>query len=60
MGKRFGGFAGQCPVAERISKTLLRLPLFSGLTDEEQERVLNAIFEFKLAAAKTMAAAGAA
>jgi len=49
MGRRLGGYSGQCPVTERISEQLLRLPLYSGLSDADQDRVLNAMFEFKLA-----------
>lgn len=45
-GLGFGGYAGQCPVTERVSERLLRLPLFSGLTETNQERVIEAIHEF--------------
>ena len=43
MGRRFGGYEGQCPVAEQISERLVRLPLYSGLTESEQVRVISAI-----------------
>ena len=45
MGRRFGGRPGDCPVAETTSDRLLRLPLFSGLTDEEQRRAIEVILE---------------
>ena len=43
MGMRFGGKLGDCPVTERISDQLVRLPFFYNLTDEEQDRVIEAI-----------------
>jgi dTDP-4-amino-4,6-dideoxygalactose transaminase len=43
MGMRFGGKPGNCPVTERISDQLVRLPFFYNLTDEEQDRVIEAI-----------------
>ena len=43
MGMRFGGKPGDCPVTERISDQLVRLPFFCNLTDEEQDRVIEAI-----------------
>jgi dTDP-4-amino-4,6-dideoxygalactose transaminase len=46
MGKRFGGYKGQCPVTERISERLLRLPLYSGLSEADQETILEAIYAF--------------
>lgn len=46
MGGTFGGRAGQCPVTERISDTLLRLPFHLELTADDQARVAEAILEF--------------
>jgi len=43
MGMRFGGKPGDCPITERISDQLVRLPFFYNLTDEEQDRVIEAI-----------------
>jgi dTDP-4-amino-4,6-dideoxygalactose transaminase len=43
MGRRFGGRPGDCPVTESVSDRLLRLPMFTGLTAAEQERVLDVI-----------------
>ncbi len=48
MGQRFGGFPGQCPVAEQISDRLLRLPLYSALTDADQSRVIDAVLAFDM------------
>lgn len=36
---------GSLPVSERLSQTILSLPLFPGLTAEEQERVARAILK---------------
>lgn len=47
MGRRWGGASGDCPVAERISETLVRLPLSPGLSDDEQTRVLDAVRSFR-------------
>ncbi len=47
MGRRFGGFDGQCPVTERVSDRLVRLPLYSGLSESDQRRVISAIQEFE-------------
>ena len=47
MGQRYGGKPGDCPVTERISDQLVRLPFHNGLTSGEQEIVIDAIREFK-------------
>jgi dTDP-4-amino-4,6-dideoxygalactose transaminase len=47
MGRRFGGEAGDCPVTERVSDQLIRLPFHNALTGTEQEQVIEAIMEFK-------------
>lgn len=46
MGRRFGGREGDCPVTERVSDRLVRLPLFSGLEQVEVSRVISAVSEF--------------
>jgi dTDP-4-amino-4,6-dideoxygalactose transaminase len=46
MGQRFGGKAGDCPVTERVSERLLRLPFYNGITSEEQESVIRAVLAF--------------
>jgi len=47
MGRRFGGRPGLCPVTEDVSDRLLRLPLFAGMTDEQLERVVESVREFR-------------
>jgi dTDP-4-amino-4,6-dideoxygalactose transaminase len=49
MGRQFGGREGDCPVTERVSEQLLRLPLYSGLTEPDQQRVIEALYEFEAA-----------
>jgi dTDP-4-amino-4,6-dideoxygalactose transaminase len=44
MGRTFGEAA--LPVSEEYAARLLRLPLFVGLTDDEQERVIASVFRF--------------
>jgi dTDP-4-amino-4,6-dideoxygalactose transaminase len=48
MGQEFGGREGQCPVTERVSEQLLRLPMFSGLSEADQHRVIDAIYDFQM------------
>ncbi|MDA0989490.1 MAG: dTDP-4-amino-4,6-dideoxygalactose transaminase [Verrucomicrobia bacterium] len=47
MGRRFGGAAGQCPVAEDVSERLLRMPLYYSLTPDQQHHVIEAITAFR-------------
>jgi dTDP-4-amino-4,6-dideoxygalactose transaminase len=47
MGQAFGGKAGDCPVTERVSDQLIRLPFYYALTSSGQEQVMEAIQEFK-------------
>jgi dTDP-4-amino-4,6-dideoxygalactose transaminase len=46
MGLRFGGQPGDCPVTERVSDQLVRLPFHNALTESEQQKVVDAIREF--------------
>jgi len=46
MGKRFGGKPGDCPVSERVSDRLLRLPFYNDLTEADQAGVVEAIKKF--------------
>jgi len=43
MGRKFGGKAGDCPVTERISDRLLRLPLYYDLNENDLEHIVKAI-----------------
>ena len=47
VGQGFGGYLGQCPVAEHASDCLVRLPLFNSMTDEQQSRVIDAVKAFR-------------
>ncbi len=46
MGEKYGGKAGDCPVTERISDQLLRLPFYTNMTEEDQMQVIEALKEF--------------
>ena len=46
MGQHFGGREGDCPVTERVSDQLIRLPFHNALTSSEQEIVIESIREF--------------
>ncbi len=46
MGRKFGGRAGDCPVTESVSDRLVRLPLYTSMSSEEQGRVIDAVLSF--------------
>ena len=46
MGASFGGRSGQCPVTERVSDCLLRLPFYNDLSERELTEVVDAIHCF--------------
>lgn len=46
MGKKFGGKEGDCPVTEKVSDQLLRLPFYNELTEQEQEFVIQGLKSF--------------
>ena len=46
MGRSFGGNAGDCPITERVSDQLIRLPFHNALTSAEQELVIDLLQEF--------------
>ena len=46
MGQSFGGKLGDCPVTERVSDQLVRLPFHNSLTSAEQEQVIDLIQGF--------------
>lgn len=46
MGVRAGGRQGQCPVTERVSDGLLRLPFYNDLSLSEQAEVVEVVRQF--------------
>jgi dTDP-4-amino-4,6-dideoxygalactose transaminase len=46
MGQSFGYRAGDCPVTERVSDQLIRLPFYNDLSSADQEQVIDTITEF--------------
>lgn len=46
MGRRLDPECGPLPVTEAVAEGLVRLPLFAGLSDDEQSRVIEAVTEF--------------
>ena len=46
VGQRFGGFLGQCPVAEHSGDCLVRLPIYNTLTESDQTRVIETATNF--------------
>jgi dTDP-4-amino-4,6-dideoxygalactose transaminase len=43
MGRRWGGRVGDCPVTESVSERLVRLPFYTSLSEEDQDRVIEAV-----------------
>ena len=46
VGQQLGGKSGQFPVTEHAGDCLVRLPLFSSMTAEQQTRVIEAVASF--------------
>lgn len=46
MGLKYGGRPGDCPITEKISDRLLRLPFHNAITPDEQSRVIEALHTF--------------
>ena len=46
MGRKFGGKEGDCPVTEHLGDCLLRLPFHYSLTRKDQDKVIEALFDF--------------
>jgi dTDP-4-amino-4,6-dideoxygalactose transaminase len=46
MGRRFGGRDGDCPVTEKMSDCLLRLPMWNGLTESDVKTVIASVQSF--------------
>lgn len=47
MGQRYGGRPGDCPESERAFETLVRLPLFDELSEEDQDFVIERVTSFR-------------
>lgn len=47
MGLAHGGARGMCPVTERVSDELVRLPLYADLNDADQSTVIEAVRSFR-------------
>jgi dTDP-4-amino-4,6-dideoxygalactose transaminase len=48
MGRSLGGKEGDCPVSERLSGRLLRLPFYNDLSETDQAYVVQAVQKFQL------------
>jgi dTDP-4-amino-4,6-dideoxygalactose transaminase len=46
MGRSLGGEAASCPVTERVSACLVRLPFYFGLEQAAQQRVIAEVRRF--------------
>jgi dTDP-4-amino-4,6-dideoxygalactose transaminase len=46
MGESFGGRVGDCPVTERVSDQLVRLPFYTELSEADQGKVIEAVTSF--------------
>ena len=48
MGIKLGGRKGQCPISEKMSDHLVRLPFYNSMTEEEQWFIIDSILDFKM------------
>ncbi len=48
MGRSYGGKQGDCPVTERISDQLTRLPMHFDLTNSQLEQIVDTVTSFKV------------
>jgi dTDP-4-amino-4,6-dideoxygalactose transaminase len=46
MGAKGGRQSGSCRVSEDAGNTLVRLPLYASLSDDEQSQVIDAVLSF--------------
>jgi len=44
--EKFGTSKGMLPITEKISETVLTLPLYPNMTNEEKEYLIESIIEF--------------
>jgi dTDP-4-amino-4,6-dideoxygalactose transaminase len=54
-GRQLGGRVRDCPVTEEVSGRLIRLPFFYDLLEDQQERVIQSVKQFKLALGSVVA-----
>ncbi len=47
MGLRFGARRGDCPVTESVAERLVRLPIYAGLSDDEQSHIIAVTETFR-------------
>ena len=50
--------SGSYPVAEKVAPEIVSLPMFPGLTADQQSRIVDELVKFGVTASKTLAAAG--
>jgi dTDP-4-amino-4,6-dideoxygalactose transaminase len=48
MGKQFRWQPGDCPVTEKLSDCLVRLPFYNELSEADQAYIINAVSEFRV------------
>lgn len=48
MGRNFGGKQGDCPITEKISDQLTRLPMYFDLANSQLEQIIDTITSFKI------------
>jgi dTDP-4-amino-4,6-dideoxygalactose transaminase len=48
MGKQFGGQPGDCPVTEKLSDCLVRLPFYNELSEPDLAYIVKTITEFRV------------
>jgi dTDP-4-amino-4,6-dideoxygalactose transaminase len=48
MGRGQGGAEGKCPVTEQVADTLVRLPFYNRLDEDDLDRVVGAVTSFRV------------
>ncbi|HEY5912942.1 MAG TPA: dTDP-4-amino-4,6-dideoxygalactose transaminase [Verrucomicrobiae bacterium] len=46
MGRRMGGWDGECPITEQLSDRLVRLPFFNSLSETDQGAIIETLLSF--------------
>ncbi len=53
MGRKAGAQPGDCPITEKVSERLLRLPFYNDLTESDQARIVAAVTGFRMSRRNT-------
>lgn len=60
MGRRLGGKPGDAPVSERSASSLVRLPFYTDLSENDQSEVIDAVRSFRMSKGRPASSARSA